>query len=191
VKAKDFVPVATRYNTARELLDPKKGKLTSKGKRKMFSEEIEDLAKKYKKPDPGAYEVNIKEKSLGALNLKDERTTFADEANYLGKKVVPPYDAKYDIVFERTRTAKFLPISKGKDDDKSDSARGPSPITYDVDGSFKKSQLIKPRFFIPKGKIISLPVQASNQKKFVPPPGAYDIDKSYKVMTKGAAKGYK
>lgn len=60
-----------------------------------------------------------------------------------------------------------------------------------MDGSFKQSQLIKPRFFIPKGKIISLAVQASKQKSFVPPPGAYDIDKSYKIITKGASKGWK
>ena len=96
VKQKDFLPGSTRYNTANNLLDPKKGLITSKGKRKMFSEEIEDIAKKNKKPDPGAYEVKMKERLLGALNLKDERTTFADEALYLGKTVVPPYDANFN-----------------------------------------------------------------------------------------------
>ena len=40
VKLKDFMPSSTRYNVTRSLLDPKKGLMTSKGKRKMFSEEI-------------------------------------------------------------------------------------------------------------------------------------------------------
>lgn len=98
VKQKEFVPVSTKYNIEKGLLDPKRGLITSKGKRKMFSEEIEDYSKKYKKPDPGAYELKNKTKLLGALNLKDDRTTFADEALYLGKKVIPPYDAKFDLV---------------------------------------------------------------------------------------------
>ncbi len=51
------MPGSTRYNVSKGILDPKKGLLTSKGKRKMFSEEIEDKAKKEKKPDPGAYEI--------------------------------------------------------------------------------------------------------------------------------------
>lgn len=70
--------------------------MTSKGKRKMFSEEIEDFAKKYKKPDPGAYEIKIKQKPIGALNLKDDRTTFVDEALFLGKTHIPPYDSKFN-----------------------------------------------------------------------------------------------
>lgn len=110
VKQKDFLPPATRYNTANNLLDPKRGLLTGKGKRKMFSEEIEEYAKKNKKPDPGAYEVKVKERLVGAMNLKDDRTTFVDEALYLGNKVVPPYDAKIDSTRERSPTTKFHPI---------------------------------------------------------------------------------
>lgn len=60
-----------------------------------------------------------------------------------------------------------------------------------MEGSFKQSQLLKPRFFIPKGKIVSLAVQESKKKSFVPAPGTYDIDRSYKVITKGASKGWK
>lgn len=110
VKQKEFLPGSTRYNTTKGLLDPKKGLLTSRGKRKMFSQEIEELAKKYKKPDPGTYEVKIKEKLLGALNLKDERTTFADEALYLGKTLIPPYDSSFKHVHERALTTKIFPI---------------------------------------------------------------------------------
>ena len=40
VKQKEFVPVPTRYNVTKELLDPKLGKITTLSKRKMFSEEI-------------------------------------------------------------------------------------------------------------------------------------------------------
>lgn len=64
----------------------------------MFAEEIEEQAKKHKKPDPGIYDTKNKDKILGALNLKDERTTFADTARYLGKSILPPYDAKHDLV---------------------------------------------------------------------------------------------
>jgi hypothetical protein len=42
VKQKEFMPGSTRYNTSRSLLDPKKGLMTTKGKRKMLSEEIEE-----------------------------------------------------------------------------------------------------------------------------------------------------
>lgn len=76
----------------------------------MFSEEIEDKAKKEKKPDPGAYEIKSRERLIGALNLKDERTTFADEAMYIGKFIVPPYDAKHDLVTERVPIPKMYPI---------------------------------------------------------------------------------
>ena len=85
VKQKDFLPSSNRYNTSQNLLNPKKGLITGKGKRKMFSQEIEDYAKKNKKPDPGAYEVNARDKLLEALNLKDERTTFVKEARFFGK----------------------------------------------------------------------------------------------------------
>ncbi len=153
------MPGSTRYNVTGEMLDPKKGLMTSKGKRKMLSEEIEDYAKKYKKPDPGTYEIKHSERLIGALNLKDDRTTFVDEALYLGKTYVPPYDAKFNVIYNRSLTAKFFPL-------KTKESRGrpeisPEPGTYDAENSFKQSQLIKPRFFIPKGKIISLPVQVS------------------------------
>jgi Sperm-tail PG-rich repeat len=143
-------------------------------------------------PDPGAYEVKVKQRLLGALNLKDERTTFADEALYLGKSLIPPYDSSFNIVHERTLTAKFFPMRQKPEGPKAKVPDlSPEPCTYDVDGSFKQSQLIRPRFFIPKGKIVSLSVQASKQKSFVPPPGSYDIDKGYDKITKGAAKGWK
>lgn len=139
VKEKEFLPGSTRYNTANNLLNPKKGLMTTKGKRKMFSEEIEDLAKKYKKPDPGTYEIKQKERLLGALNLKDDRTTFADEALYLGKTVVPPYDANFNQVMERSPTAKLYPIKSGVEIRKGPELHHPEPCTYDVDGSFKQS----------------------------------------------------
>lgn len=111
VKQKDFLPNQNKYNTVRDLLDPKKGLLTSKGKRKMFSEEIEDLAKKNRFPDPTAYDSKVKTKILGALCLKDERTTFADEAIHIAKCVtVEPYDAKYELVKERPLGAKIYPL---------------------------------------------------------------------------------
>jgi hypothetical protein len=192
VKQKDFVPVPTRYNVAKGLLDPKRGLMTSKGKRKFISEEIAEYAKKYKKPDPGAYDIKSKERLLGALNLKDDRTTFADEAGYLGKFVVPPYESKFDLVYERSPTGKFLPLREDKEMRSSvERAKLPSPVTYNLDESFKMSQLIKPRFFIPKGNRVSLPEEFSKKKKFVPPPGQYDIDKGYNAITKGASRGWK
>ena len=188
VKKKDHVPVPTKYNVSKGLLDPKKGTLTSRGKRRFISEEIEDLAKKQKMPDPGAYEAKTKEKILCALNLKDDRTTFVDEALFLGKKVIPPYDAKLDLVTERSPVARFY---AEREKPKRKASPQPEPGTYDVEASFKKSQLFKTKFFLSKSKKISIAVQASKQKSFVPPPGVYDLDKSYKCMTKGAAKGYK
>ena len=114
--------------------------MTSKGKRKFISEEIEHLAKKYKKPDPGAYEIKNKDRLLGALNLKDERTTFADEAGYLGKFVVPPYEAKYDLVYEKSPPGKFLPLKEEKETRSSiERAKLPSPVTYNMEDSFKLS----------------------------------------------------
>ena len=186
------MPVPTRYNVSKGLLDPKRGLLTSKGKRKFISEEIELYAKKNKKPDPGAYEIKNKDRLLGALNLKDDRTTFADEAGYLGKSLVAPYDSKFELVFERSPTGKFLPLREDKETRSSiEKAKLPSPVSYNLDESFKLTQLIKPRFFIPKGGKISLPEEASKKKKFLPPPGHYEIEKAYNVITKGASKGWK
>ena len=155
VKKKDHVPVPTKYNTAMSLLDPKKGVLTSRGKRKFISEEIEDQAKKQKMPDPGTYEAKAKEKILCALNLKDDRTTFVDEALYLGKKVLPPYDAKLDLVTERAPITRFY---AEKEKPKRKASPQPEPGTYDVEGSFKKSQLFKTKFFLSKTKRVSIAV---------------------------------
>lgn len=192
VKQKDFVPASTRYNIAKGLLDPKRGLLTSKGPRKFISEEIAHFAKKNKKPDPGAYEIKTKERLLGALNLKDDRTTFADEALYMGKTLVGPYDAKYGLVEERARTARYYPLKEEKESNsQKEKAKSPSPVAYNMDESFKATQLIKPRFFIRKGNYVSLAEEASKKKKFVPPPGAYNHEKAYDAITKGASKGWK
>jgi hypothetical protein len=192
VKQKDFVPPATRYNVAKGLLDPKRGLMTSKGPRKFISEEIAHFAKKNKKPDPGAYEIKTKEKILCALNLKDDRTTFADEAGYLGKLKIAPYDSKFTLVEERARTARYYPLKEEKDTASAkEKAKSPSPVTYNMDESFKSTQLLKPRFFIRKGNYLSLAEETSKKKKFVPPPGAYNHEKAYEVITKGASKGWK
>ncbi len=115
-------------------MDPKKGLLTSKGKRKMFSEEIEDQAKKNRFPDPTAYDVKVKSKILGALSLKDERTTFADEAIHIAKNVaVEPYDAKYELVKERALAAKIYPLKDGGKKSPSRDLNLPEPGTYNVE----------------------------------------------------------
>lgn len=67
----------------------------------------------------------------------------------------------------------------------------PSPVTYNLEESFKSTQLIKPRFFIRKGTVPSYAVEVSKKKSFVPAPGQYDIDKASLFMTKGASKGWK
>lgn len=158
----------------------------------MFSEEIQDYAKKNKKPDPGAYEIKNKQKLLGALNLKDERTTFADEALFLGKRVVPPYDAKFEQVQERSPIARMYLLKEATESKASaEKAVQPSPVSYNLEESFKSTQLITPRFFIRKGTIASYAVEASKRKNFVPAPGHYDIDKANSIMTKGASKGWK
>lgn len=158
----------------------------------MFSEEIEDLAKKYKKPDPGTYEIKNKQKLLGALNLKDDRTTFADEALYLGKKIVPPYDAKYEQVQERSPIPKMYAPKEDKETRAGEEkAKSPSPVSYNLEESFKSTQLIRPKFFIRKGNVPSYAVEASKRKSFVPAPGYYEIDKANSVMTKGASRGWK
>lgn len=93
---------------------------------------------------------------------------------------------------ERTHITRFNPVkTKPEDNKKIPENKFPSPVSYDVDGSFKSTQLIRPRFFIPKGKIISLAMQASKQKSFVPPPGSYNMDSAYDKITKGASSGWK
>lgn len=67
----------------------------------------------------------------------------------------------------------------------------PSPVSYNLEESFKSTQIIKPRFFIRKGTVPSYAVEASKRKSFVPAPGQYDIDKANSVMTKGASRGWK
>lgn len=127
-----------------------------------------------------------------ALNLKDDRTTFTDEALYLGKKVIPPYDAKYELVYERSPVPRMYPLKEGTESKGSEEKEArPSPVTYNLEESFKSTQLIKPRFFIRKGNVPSYAVEASKRKSFVPPPGQYDIDKASSVITKGASKGWK
>lgn len=70
-------------------------------------------------------------------------------------------------------------------------AKLPSPVSYNLDESYKMTQLIKPRFFIPKGNRVSLFEEYSKKKKFVPPTGQYEIEKAYNVITLGASKGWK
>ncbi len=51
----------------------------------------------------------------------------------------------------------------------------PSPTSYDVDKSYKETQLVKPKFFISKSKILKFSDIAIKDKKGVPPVGHYDI----------------
>lgn len=93
---------------------------------------------------------------------------------------------------ERTLITKFYPVkTKPEDNHKIVYNKDPSPCSYDLDGSFKSTQLLKPRFFIPKGKNICIAEEAAKRKKFVPPPGSYNLESAYKTMTKGASSGWK
>lgn len=67
----------------------------------------------------------------------------------------------------------------------------PSPTSYDVDSSYKSTQVSKPKFFISKSKITMLSDKAAKDKSYVPGVGSYEFEKSYDRITKGASKGWK
>lgn len=60
----------------------------------------------------------------------------------------------------------------------------PCPTSYDADRSFKETQLVKPKFFISKAKILKFSELAVLSKKDVPAVGIYDEGKALDKISK-------
>lgn len=67
----------------------------------------------------------------------------------------------------------------------------PSPMSYDKEAAFIKTQIKEPRFHIPKAKKLSITDIHILKNKFVPGIGSYNTENSFEKITKGLAKGWK
>lgn len=202
VKKKHFVPAASTYNVAGTLIDDHKS-FFAKGKRATLASDIEDKNKKENRPAPSAYKMtwNLCEpRALGAFNFKDKKVSFLSEAQFKGVHSPAYYPKKFELVENRICSPKYFSLINN-----SKKNQGPeflrqrkateliSPVSYETNDSFKRT-LRADRFFIAKGKRRGLVETTTETKKFVPGAGTYkleDIDKGYKVITKGASRGWK
>ena len=65
-------------------------------------------------------------------------------------------------------------------------------MAYNVELSFKNTQLTKPKFFISKEKVLKrLTDEAVKNKAWIPGAGHYNIEKAFDKSTRGAARGWK
>ena len=64
--------------------------------------EIAHDAKRNLRPGPGDYENEKRVRILGTYKSNDSKSSFVDEASFLGLQSPHAYDAKYDLVFNRT-----------------------------------------------------------------------------------------
>jgi len=103
--------------------------------------EIEKEAKRFEKPGPGQYEGKVNTKIMGAYNLKEPKSSFIDEAEYLGLSNPSFYECKYDIVssYRKSPKVKIAPTTKHKEENKDSKENSPSPVTYEVERSFKNT----------------------------------------------------
>ncbi len=67
----------------------------------------------------------------------------------------------------------------------------PSPVSYDVEKSYKTSQIITSKFVISKSKFLKFADKMAKEKSFVPGAGTYNPEKSFELSTRGLAKGWK
>jgi len=174
------MPPPGQYELQGVWINPKKGSGQSKAPRLSIADVIEKESQRNQKPEPGSYNPKSQDRIVGAFNLKSEKSPgFISDAQYLSQNSPGFHEAKYDLVTHKSLATKFYksdkPISR-IDVSKSNS---PPPGSYDIEKSFKETQLQKPRFFISKGEILRFSDLAAKHKKQVPPPGAYDFDKSY------------
>lgn len=183
-KVKKFVPSPDKYNVTGDMSmkNPEKRKF-SKLPRLTIADEI--LKKGTSTPGPGTYRIDFKPRNhQGKHKDSDRHLGIITEAQCKGKATPLCHDSRFKLVEEKPRYTMFK-LSKVERSVKIQKKPGLSPWSYEPLDSFKKTQvLIRKSGF---GKPTNIPTfsdAAAKVKKFVPPPGAYDI-------SKGESKIYK
>eukprot|EP00347_Sterkiella_histriomuscorum_P017488 403349166 len=192
VKAKEYLPSPQKYETSGSLIDNKRHGF-GKSERITLPTEIEKTSRRELKPGPGTYDNKQNERILGAFNLKGiKSSSFIDEAQFLSSQSPTSYECKFDSVYERSPIVRMIaPKTKIGDNSKIIKNNDPSPVTYEVEKSYKSTQLNQNKFVISKSKILKFADQFAKDKKFVPGAGTYNPEKSFDKITLGASKGWK
>ena len=128
--------------------------MVSKSPRVTEAEEMQKRQKKNNYPEPSTYKVNFKRvdpQLRGCFKWSSDRVGYLEEAMYRGQKSPAYKTPSYAAVEKKPRFAKMWKEAPPKEVKKTSL----SPTSYEVDKSFKESQLSKPRFFIPKGERVT------------------------------------
>eukprot|EP00347_Sterkiella_histriomuscorum_P001625 403371309 len=152
---------------------------------------INDIMKAAEKtPSPGQYNTFKKSNPLGIFKQKSDRIGFLDEAGYLGSVTPSHYDSsRLEAIKPRTSVVKIQPNGKDrfpkfeKNDD-------PSPLSYDIENSFKKTKLSNISFKIGKQKDMNFVDRHIKNKAYVPSVGTYELSNVDKFISKGG-KSYR
>lgn len=168
-----------------------------------MADEIAAKEKKFKNPGPNVFNPNhdqVHRRLASCLNFKGERVSFIADAQAKGESSADFYSKNHLMVEKRTKTPVYRP--PGKHDlagpaflNKSTATKLISPVTYNMQESFKSTQTKRTQFYSSKGKNNSMVDQAIKRgKEYAVCSGYYDIDKinrGYKSITLGASRGWK
>ena len=83
------------------------------------------------------------------------------------------------------------PKDKPEDRAKIEKNDSPSPMTYDVEKAYKRTQVIDSKFVMSKSKINSFADIQAKSRNFVPGVGSYKTEEAYSKITLGVSKGWK
>lgn len=156
--------------------------------------EIEKQAKRDKFPDPSSYKPkysHVDPQLLGCFKFTDQRNGDLEECGRIGREQGPYLTKKYEMVDPKLRYPRIykpIPVKKPEKVDL-------SPCRYNMDDSYKASQLPKPKFYINRLPFDRFIDKAIKSKQWCPLPGKYDQEKgklgTNSFVTKGFSKGWK
>ncbi|CAI2374159.1 unnamed protein product [Moneuplotes crassus] len=187
-KMKKFVPSPDKYEVMgnMSMQNPEKRRF-SKIPRLTIAEEI--IKKGASTPGPGSYKPDyIHLHQEGEHKDSDRSLGFIDEAMFKGKSTPLCHDANFKQVEKKPRSTLFM-LSRAERSVKNVKKSGLSPCSYNPLDSFKKTQIsLRKTGFGNPTNIPTFSDEVAKLKKFVPPPGAYDISKAelkvYKPFTR-------
>ena len=190
LKQKSLVPAPSHYKLDHiaPIVDPKRhNPITARSPRITEAMEIEKTAKKHKRPSIGTYNPKVKERLLLGYQPKSDRVGYIEDAQFKAKASPGYITCNYKQVQPKAlATMMYKPVPQ-----KEAPKTHLGPATYQISESYNVSQRPKPRFYINDGSYDNFISQAVKKNRGKPGVGAYHIEKSDKVVTRGLSKGWK
>ena len=125
-----------------------------------MADDIAAFEKKNKRPGPTVHNPNIdctRKRHASCLNFKGDRVGFLEVAIHKGENSANFHTKTHDLTEKRTQAPMYKP--PGKHDlagpaflRKSTATKLISPVTYETNEAYTKTQTKRPKFYTSKGK---------------------------------------